>query len=284
MSPSRATPINPPEAQENKVDAPKVAPPMIFPAMAAVAAEVSPIAKGQFNSAQKYSFRGIDDVFNSLQPILSKHGIFVVAKILTMTRGERESKSGGLMTVVTMQVAFSFTASDGSKVTTEASGEGMDSGDKATAKAMSTAMKYALLQTFQIPTAEPKDAENDNPEPAPPKRTYPTAAPKPEPKPAQGAEIINPQISEKTGNAIVAGVKALGTFDIEESVVWHGIAKEIAAKCGGLQFADLAELSELEGLVALDYLRRRYGYLDKGRKEAAARHAADGPPIEEYDK
>jgi hypothetical protein len=50
----------------------------------------------------------------------------------------------------------------------------MDSGDKATNKAMSVAHKYALIQVFAIPTADDKDPENESPQPAPKK---------PEPKP-----------------------------------------------------------------------------------------------------
>jgi hypothetical protein len=38
-------------------------------------------------------------------------------------------------------------------------GEAMDTGDKASNKAMSTALKYACLQIFCIPTEEEKDTE-----------------------------------------------------------------------------------------------------------------------------
>jgi hypothetical protein len=61
-------------------------------------------------------------------------------------------------------VRYSFVAEDGSSISTDAIGEGMESGDKASAKAMSIAQKYAILQMFLVPTEEPKDPENDNPE------------------------------------------------------------------------------------------------------------------------
>ena len=44
----------------------------------------------------------------------------------------------------------------------------MDSGDKATNKAMAIAMKYALFQVFCIPTEEMKDPDAETPEPTQP--------------------------------------------------------------------------------------------------------------------
>jgi len=144
----------------------------IYGAMIAIASEMPSISKVQKNAAQNYVFRGVDDVFNALQPILSKHGVFMTAEILDLKREERQTKSGGIMAFVTTRVRYSFVAKDGSSVATESAGEGADAGDKATAKSLSIAMKYALLQAFLVPTADVKDPEHDNPElsPLPPER------------------------------------------------------------------------------------------------------------------
>lgn len=141
----------------------------IYAAMIAIASEVPSIAKVQKNAAQGYSFRGVDDVFNALQPLLSKHGVFMTSEILDLKREERPTKSGGVMAFVTTRVRYSFVAKDGSSIATESAGEGADTGDKSTAKSLSIAMKYALLQSFMVPTADAKDPERDNPElpPAP---------------------------------------------------------------------------------------------------------------------
>jgi len=50
---------------------------------------------------------------------------------------------------------------DGSSVESIMIGEAMDSGDKSANKAMSTALKYALMQAFLIPTEELKDSDNN---------------------------------------------------------------------------------------------------------------------------
>ena len=54
---------------------------------------------------------------------------------------------------VTVDAEFDFvSAKDGSKHTVQTIGEAMDSGDKATNKAMSIALKYAAFISFFIPT------------------------------------------------------------------------------------------------------------------------------------
>lgn len=138
----------------------------IFPALAAIMAEVPNISKDRKNTGQGYNFRGIDDVYNAINPIMAKHGVFMLPEVIDVKREERPAKNGGTMAFVQVHVRYHFTAKDGSSVSAEAAGEGMDSGDKATAKAMSGAQKYVIFQTFLVPTADQKDAENDNPEPA----------------------------------------------------------------------------------------------------------------------
>jgi hypothetical protein len=60
----------------------------------------------------------------------------------------------------------------------------MDSGDKSSNKAMSAAMKYALLEVFCVPTEEDNDTENHSPEVAPKRQNLPTSSDaKPTPTP-----------------------------------------------------------------------------------------------------
>jgi hypothetical protein len=136
---------------------------LIYQKIPAIMKEVVPISKDRKNQAQGYSFRGIDDVYNSLQPILAKHGVFMTSQILE-ERSEERARSEGKIALFSrlLKIRYSLIAEDGSSIATEVVGEGMDQGDKAAAKAMSIAQKYALFQMFLIPTAEPKDPENDD--------------------------------------------------------------------------------------------------------------------------
>jgi hypothetical protein len=137
---------------------------LIFKKIPAIMCEIPSIGKDRKNTGQGYNFRGIDDVYNFVQPLLAKHGVFMSAEILSDHHEERTSKQGTVMMYRVLNMRYSFVAEDGSSVSTDAVGEGMDSGDKASAKAMSIAQKYAILQMFLVPTEEPKDPENDNPE------------------------------------------------------------------------------------------------------------------------
>lgn len=138
----------------------------IHAAMLAVMADAGAIAKTRRNQQQSYDFRGIDDVYNELHDVMARNGVFTTGEVTEQKREEKPSKSGGVLTSAILTIRYTFWAADGSSVQTTVVGEGMDSGDKASNKAMAVAHKYALLQAFCIPTADAKDPENDSPEPA----------------------------------------------------------------------------------------------------------------------
>jgi hypothetical protein len=111
----------------------------------------------------KYSFRGIDDVYNALSATLARHQLTIVPRCVDRQCVERKSNSGGALFYVTVEAEFVLTsASDGSSITARTFGEALDSGDKATNKAMSAAYKYMAMQTFCIPTEGDNDADATN--------------------------------------------------------------------------------------------------------------------------
>lgn len=110
------------------------------------------IAKMSRNKDQGYNFRGIEAAMNEMSPILIECGITITPRYSEHVAHERESKSGGKLRFVTIKGSYKFEADDGSFVVGEAYGEGMDSSDKATAKAMSVAYRTALFQQFVVPT------------------------------------------------------------------------------------------------------------------------------------
>jgi len=104
---------------------------------------------------------------NVFQPLLAKNKVFVVPEVLDQAREERTTAKGSLLIYSNLKMKYTFYAEDGSSVSAVVIGEGMDSGDKASNKAMSVAMKYAMFQVFCIPTEEMHDSEEDGPEPMP---------------------------------------------------------------------------------------------------------------------
>jgi hypothetical protein len=144
--------------------------PDVYKTIAAVAADLAKdgISKSRKNTTQGYAFRGIDEVLNALAPVLTKHGLVILPRILSRECTERETKNGGTLFSVVVEAAFDFVAaSDGSLHTVRTYGEAMDSADKATNKAMSAAYKYAAFQAFCIPTEGDNDADATTHEPAP---------------------------------------------------------------------------------------------------------------------
>lgn len=154
----------------------------VYEAIAAVMADLSHdgVSKDRKNQAQGYNFRGVDDIYNALAPILSKHRLCIIPKVLARTCEERQTAKGGIMYSVTCHVEFTLAcAADGSTITATTFGEAMDSGDKATNKAMSAAYKYMAFQTFCIPTEGDNDADAATPPPV--ERRAPASKPGPKP-------------------------------------------------------------------------------------------------------
>ena len=141
---------------------------LIYQKMSAVMKDIGPVSKAQTNTHQKYKFRGIDQFVNALHPALVKHGVILVPEVLERTEQIRDVvRSSGAQAVdkhVFVKVKYTFFAEDGSSVSTVMTGEGLDSGDKATNKALSSALKYALIQTFSVPTEDMAEADLETPE------------------------------------------------------------------------------------------------------------------------
>lgn len=139
----------------------------VYKAIAAVQGELAAkgISKDSENSFDNYKFRGIDAVYNALSPLLSKHGLCVLPRIIERDLQERVSRKGEPMFYVTVTAEFDFVSSeDGSCHTVRTYGEAMDRSDKATNKAMSAAYKYAAFMAFAIPTEGDNDADATTPE------------------------------------------------------------------------------------------------------------------------
>lgn len=114
--------------------------------------KIGAIGKDSRNAQQGFMYRGIDAVYNALNPVMAELGLFICPEILEQRREERTTKTGTVLTYSILTMRYTVYAPDGSNVSCTVIGEGMDSGDKASNKAMSVAMKYAMFQLFFIPT------------------------------------------------------------------------------------------------------------------------------------
>ena len=116
------------------------------------------IAKAHKNESQGFKFRGIDDVMNRMAQHLVEADIVIVPSIRSREVHERVNSRGNPLFYVTVLVDFNiYSTVDGSHVVCTVPGEAMDSGDKATNKALSIAYKYMAFQLFAIPIDEDPD-------------------------------------------------------------------------------------------------------------------------------
>jgi hypothetical protein len=136
----------------------------IYAALAAVMGDVGAVGKTKQNPQQGYKFRGIDDVMAHVQGVLAKHKVICIPFVVSVEREMVATKSGGTMASVRAIIDHTFFAKDGSSVVARTIGEAMDSGDKASNKSMSAALKYALTEALMIPTYEvDRDTEEASP-------------------------------------------------------------------------------------------------------------------------
>lgn len=190
----------------------------VYKAINAVSADLTKegITKDRKNQQQGYNFRGIDDVYNVLSPLLAKHSLCVIPRMLHRECTERQTKSGGALFYVAVDAEFDFvSAIDGSRHTAKTYGEAMDSADKATNKAMSAAYKYVCFMTFAIPTEGDNDADAQTP---------PPVAPRPQ-TPPQPPKVTTPERIAKCST-----IEDLATLWAALPVVEQNVAANIKAK------------------------------------------------------
>lgn len=150
--------------------------PMIYGKIADCMRQLGAIGKDSYNQQQKFSYRGVDAVMNALNPVLTANHVFCVPEVLEQHREERQTRTGGNLIYSILKICYTLYAEDGSSVSATVIGEGMDSADKSSNKAMSVAYKYAMFQIFSIPTEEMADPDAE---------TQTENAPKPDNKTAR---------------------------------------------------------------------------------------------------
>lgn len=138
--------------------------PEIFNAILNIMEGLEPVQKNKVNPSQHYKYRGIEDVYSALNPMLIANKVILIPELLSHNLTDFNSKSGSLLfrAIVSMKYTFKSTL-DGSEAHCIMTGEGMDTGDKATPKAISMAFKYMAFQMFCIPIPdEGADAEKQD--------------------------------------------------------------------------------------------------------------------------
>jgi hypothetical protein len=118
------------------------------------------VQKRGHNERHNYNYVTAADLAGSVGDILAELGVVVIPQLQSISTETPRSSSDRIARVV-MNYRF-VDAKSGEELTVRVPGEGADPGDKAPYKAMTGALKYALLQSFLLSTGDDPEDERAN--------------------------------------------------------------------------------------------------------------------------
>lgn len=159
----------------------------VFVAWSRVMGDVQYISKGR-SPGLNYEFRGIDAVLNAVGPVLRKHGVIVVQVGVQPEYSTVPTANNKVMNYCRVTVTYAVFGPRGDRLPVDlvSVGEAFDSGDKATPKAVSVALRSLFLNNLAVPTNAPEMDPEHGPQ-------YEMAAPPPPTPMSYRDEIINPR-------------------------------------------------------------------------------------------
>lgn len=122
--------------------------------------ECSHIAKSGTNSYHGYKYATSSDVMQKVNAAFTKYGIasFVSPSLISLQ--EVKTAKGNIDHFATVEVEIKLIDKDsGEEAILKGLGNGQDNGDKAVAKALTSAMKYAYMMSLAISTGDDPEAD-----------------------------------------------------------------------------------------------------------------------------
>ncbi len=128
--------------------------------LAEVRRRIGYIQKRGHNERFNYSYVTAADIAGAVGDLLSQLGVVVVPSLDSISYEPVRTSNGQAERVAHVVMTYTFTDVDTAEaVTVKVPGEGLDAGDKAAYKAMTGALKYALLQSFLLATGDDPEEE-----------------------------------------------------------------------------------------------------------------------------
>lgn len=140
----------------------------IYQKMLAATSDIQTVAKNlnvEITKGKAYKAVGELDILNAVKPVEEKHGIYSYPysrKIVETQVLERETNYGvrkELFMRIETVYRFVNIENPDEYIDVTSYADGIDSGDKATGKAMTYCDKYALMKAYKISTGEDPDQE-----------------------------------------------------------------------------------------------------------------------------
>lgn len=127
-------------------------------AIGAIMADVGYVRGTGRNDHQRYNYTSDEDLAAAIQPALVKHGCALLPVGTSVTESTVAVKNGEAQRVI-IAVTWRLGHKSGQWMQLETVGEGVDKQDKATAKALTGARKYAMRLIFCVPTGDDNEKE-----------------------------------------------------------------------------------------------------------------------------
>jgi hypothetical protein len=126
--------------------------------LSAILKAVGYIEKTGTNASQGYKYVQAAAVADKIRNEFAERGLTMIPENIEVT--ESGLTPSGKQALITLRITWKISDSEsGESVTFQSVGSGSDSTDKAVYKAMTGALKYALLLGFLIPTGDDPEAD-----------------------------------------------------------------------------------------------------------------------------
>lgn len=204
---------------EPQTPAPELAP--LLAALVKARAEIGPVAKDSRNAQQGYAYMSRDELAARVTPVLARHGLaFVLIDAPELTRTSYATRAGGSAWHVQLTARFRLYHESGAALEIRCPGEAADAGDKAIAKALSYAEKFALRLLLGVATGDADAEAVDPPEAAPARAEHrdPSRAVTKPRRPARGAKTDAPAVERKYPTTLTELQAALAEINRDPSL------------------------------------------------------------------
>jgi hypothetical protein len=132
--------------------------------LAVVRRRLAYVQKRGYNERKNYNYVTAADIAGAVGDVLAELGVVVVPRLESITHEPSRLGKSEVEHIARVVMAYTFMDVDtAEEVTVKVAGEGLDAGDKAPYKAMTGALKYALLQSFLLATGDDPEEERTNP-------------------------------------------------------------------------------------------------------------------------
>ena len=131
--------------------------------LAEVRRRIGYVQKRGFNERNNYSYVTAADLAGSVGDILAELGVVIIPRLESIAYEPARNTAADAARAAQVVMAYTFADVDsGEEITARVAGQGLDAGDKAPYKAMTGALKYALLQSFLLATGDDPEEERLN--------------------------------------------------------------------------------------------------------------------------